>query len=61
MDVSSQLHAPAALPLGEAFPCYRCKGGWVGPRPGLDVMEKRKISFPRQEQNSDSSIAQFVS
>jgi hypothetical protein len=31
-----QHHAPTALPLG--------KGTWVGPRSGVDVLEKRRIS-----------------
>jgi hypothetical protein len=45
MEVSGQLHAPAALPPGERAPGTPCIGGWVGPRAGLDDMEKRKI-FP---------------
>jgi hypothetical protein len=31
-----------------------------GPRAGLEVMEKRKISLPYWESNHDSSVVQFV-
>jgi hypothetical protein len=34
--------------------------GWVGPRAGLDVMEKRKISCPYQELNPDLMVIQPV-
>jgi hypothetical protein len=46
MEVSDQLHAPAVLPLGIEPPIpgtYWAKG-WVGPRAGLDTMEKKKVS-----------------
>lgn len=42
MDVSGQLHGPAALAL-ERKPQYPWRNGWVGPRVGLDDREKRKI------------------
>jgi len=46
MELSGQLHVPAALPLGE-IPGYHWIGGWVGLRAGLDVVDKRKnSSFP---------------
>jgi len=35
LDVGGQRHAPAALPPGKG-PGAICKGGWVGPRAGLD-------------------------
>jgi hypothetical protein len=38
MEVSGQFHAPATLP-----PSTRWIGGWVGPRVGLNAVEKRKI------------------
>jgi hypothetical protein len=37
-----------------------CIGGWVGPRVGLNVMEKRKISCPYREWNPDSSAVHPV-
>jgi hypothetical protein len=40
MEVNGQLHAPIAL-LPRKQP--HCIGGWMGPRAGLDAMEKRKI------------------
>jgi hypothetical protein len=43
MEVSGQLHAPAALPPGKGPPGTRWMGGWVGPRAGLDAVENRKI------------------
>jgi hypothetical protein len=44
MEESGQLHAPAALPPGkEPSPGIHWVGGLVGPRAGLNTMEKRKI------------------
>jgi hypothetical protein len=39
LEVSGQLHAPAALPPGKS-PGNHFIGGWVDPRAGLDDMEK---------------------
>jgi hypothetical protein len=45
MEVSGQLHAPAAL-----SPCNPWIGGWLSHRTGLDDVEKRKfLSLPRLE------------
>jgi hypothetical protein len=41
--VSGQLHASAALPPGKQPPGTHWIGGWVGPRAGVDDMEKRKF------------------
>jgi hypothetical protein len=49
MEVSGKLHAPAALPARETVHGIRCIGGWVGPRAGLDFMDKREISCPYRE------------
>jgi hypothetical protein len=47
--VSGQLHAPVALPRGRA-PGTHWIGGWLGPRTGLDDVERRKIlSLPGLE------------
>jgi hypothetical protein len=48
MEVSGQLHAPAALPLGEIAPGTHWIGGWVGPRIGQDAVEKRKSVHCRE-------------
>jgi hypothetical protein len=42
MEVSGYFHTPAGL-LPARMPGTHCKGGWVGFRDGLDVLEKRKI------------------
>jgi hypothetical protein len=52
--VSSQLHAPAALTRKRA-PGTHWIGGSVGPRAGLDVMEKRKI-LPCRDANPGSPV-----
>jgi hypothetical protein len=54
-EVSGQLHAPTALPrvkgtTGERVPGTHWLGGWVGPRAGLDDVEKRKILDPTRIQ-----------
>jgi hypothetical protein len=43
MEVSDQLHAPAALPPGETARGNHWIWDWVGPRAGVDDMEKLKI------------------
>jgi hypothetical protein len=42
MEMSGQLHDSATLPLGKEPGTY-WRGGWEGPRAGLDVVERRKI------------------
>jgi hypothetical protein len=44
MDVSGQLHAPAALPPRKNSVTHHI-GGWVGPRAGLDGFGKQKMLF----------------
>jgi hypothetical protein len=48
LETSDQLHAPAALSQGKN-PGSHWIGGWVGPRDGLDVLEKRIISYPYRD------------
>jgi len=60
MEVSGQLHAPAALSPREIAPGTHWIGRWVGPRAGLDVVVKRKIPSPRRESNPRTSIVQLV-
>jgi hypothetical protein len=44
MEVSGQQHALAALPSSKGH-WYLLVGGWVGPRAGLDGMEKQGRRF----------------
>jgi hypothetical protein len=54
MEMSGQLHAPAALLPGKS-PWYQWIGGsWVGPRAGLDAVVKQKNS--QQMQGLEPSI-----
>jgi hypothetical protein len=45
MEVSGQLYVPASLTQRKEPPSAHLIGGWVGPRPDLDVMAKRKNPF----------------
>jgi hypothetical protein len=58
MEVSDQLHAPAALPPGKEHPGTHRIEGWVGPRAVLDAVVKRKINSPRQKSNPRTPIIQ---
>jgi hypothetical protein len=60
MEMSGQIHTPVALYPREMTPDIHCVEGGVGPRAGLDVMEKRKISHPYRESNPDSSVVQAI-
>jgi hypothetical protein len=42
-EVNGQLHTPAALPLGERGTDTHWIRVWVGPRVGMDAVEKRKF------------------
>jgi hypothetical protein len=59
MEVSGQLHDPAALPQ-ERAPSTHWIGRWVGPRAVLDTVGKRKIPSPRWESNPRTPIVQPV-
>jgi hypothetical protein len=58
MEVSGELHAPAALTPGEEPPGTNWIGGWVGPRAVLDAVLKRKIPSPRRESKLRTAIIQ---
>jgi hypothetical protein len=58
MEVSGQLHAPAALHPGKESPSIRWIGGWVDPRAFLDAVMKRKIPSSRQETNPRTPVIQ---
>jgi hypothetical protein len=60
MEVSSQLHAQAALPPRKRAPGTHWIGGWVGPRAGLEAVVKRKIPSTHRESNSRTAIVQPV-
>jgi hypothetical protein len=59
MEVSGQLHAPAALPRRKNPGTYWI-GGWVGPRASLDAVAKRKIPSPRRESNPNRPARSLV-
>jgi hypothetical protein len=54
MKVSGQFHAPAALPPEERAPSTHWIGNWVGPRAGLDDVERWRgeKSCPDRHSNS---------
>jgi hypothetical protein len=45
---------------GERAPGTHWIGGWVGPRAGLDDMEKKKILVPTGTRIPDPSVVQSV-
>jgi len=49
MEVSGQLHAPAALLPGKEPPGTHWIGGWLGLRAGLDAVVKRKYPSPYRD------------
>jgi len=53
MEVSGQLHGPAALPSRERAPDTDWIGGRVVPRAGLYAVMKRKSSSPCKDLNPD--------
>jgi hypothetical protein len=56
--MSGYLHAPIALPPGKAPSAYKL-GSWVGPKAGLDAVEKKNFQ-PRRESNPRPPIVQLV-
>jgi hypothetical protein len=60
MEVSGQLHAPAALPPGKEPLVPIMIGVWVGPRAVLDMVVKRKIPSPCWESNPRTPITHPV-
>jgi hypothetical protein len=58
--VSGQIHAPVALPLEKQSLVTYWIGGWVGSRPSLDAVAKRRIPFPPQESNSGRPACSIV-
>jgi hypothetical protein len=60
MEVSGQLHYPAASRPGERAPGTHWIGGWVGPRAVLDEVVNRKIPSSSRESNPRTPIIQPV-
>jgi hypothetical protein len=60
MEVSGQLHAPAALLPKERGHGTHWIGGWVGPRAVLEAVVKREIPSPRRKSNPRTRIVQPV-
>jgi hypothetical protein len=46
MEMSGELYAPAVLLHENSPPGTHWMGGWVGPKAGLDAVEKIKKSCP---------------
>jgi hypothetical protein len=60
VEVGGQLHASASHPHRETIPDAHWIGGWLSPRAGVGVLEKRSISFPCGESNPSFSALQAV-
>jgi hypothetical protein len=60
MEVSGQIHAPAALPPRERDPGTHWVVGWVGPGAILDAVVKRKIPSSLRESNPVTPIVHPV-
>jgi hypothetical protein len=60
MEMSGQLHAPAALPPGQTDPGTHFIVGWIDPRVDLNVLQKGKISCSCLEFNPDSSVVILI-
>jgi hypothetical protein len=55
MEVSGQLHVPAAFPHDTHY-----IRGWVCTTAGLDAVAKRKIPFPAPAENGTSVVQPVV-
>jgi hypothetical protein len=58
MEITSELHDLATLPLGRDPGTHFV--GWVGPIAGLGTLEVTKISCPYQESDHASQIFQPI-
>jgi hypothetical protein len=58
MEVSAQLHVPAALSPKKQPSGTHCMWGCVSPRAGVDFMEKRNISWAYRKSNPNTSVLQ---
>jgi hypothetical protein len=60
MEINGQLHALAVLSPGKTPLISISIRGLMGPRAGLDAMEKREISFLCREENPGRSVRSLV-
>jgi hypothetical protein len=60
LDLGNKRSSVASFTLRPFYRRTQWIGGWVGPRVGLDVMEKRKIPSSRRELNPRTPIFQYV-
>jgi hypothetical protein len=60
MEVSDQLHAPAALSPRKEPHGTHWIGGWLGTRAVMDAVVKRKILSPHRESNPRTPIVQRI-
>jgi hypothetical protein len=58
-NVSGRRHTPAALSSGNN-PGTHWLGGWVGPRAGLDLLEKKKYVVPTEIRNPDCPAPSYA-
>jgi hypothetical protein len=56
MEVSGQIHTPAALSPGEIAPGTLWIGGCEGPRAGLEAVEKRRTYRCRESNPASDSL-----
>jgi hypothetical protein len=56
----SQLRAPTALTFGEEFILGIGLGAGWGPRTGLDLMKKRKVTYPRRKLKNSSAVQRIA-
>jgi hypothetical protein len=62
MEVDGQIHAPSALFPGKEPPppSTHLIGDWMGPKAGLDAMDKTKSLLLLREMNSEPSVVHSV-
>jgi hypothetical protein len=60
MEVSGRLQAPTPLPSEKTATGTHWIGDWLGPRAGLDAVEKRKISCPCRDSNPSRSARSYT-
>jgi hypothetical protein len=59
MEVSGQLHSPAAPYSRESVAGTHCTGGWVGPRASLGTRVRKNLSPAGNRTLAVQSVAHF--